>query len=394
MRQSWLIPLTLFGFGAALACLWLYLRLADTDGPPLPTVVRIDDPFDLTPPSQHRFDRPLSSGVSLRPNETRSIVAGASARHSPVDRPRQPSPPRRSIPDRIRDQFSLVTSHTQRLLRQLDDQVVQWKSNIEGTTTWRVAVGWHMLETRRPQRAVEFFDRALRRDPHHFAAQHGRAAALVASHRLTDAREAYRNLLDQVPDDATAQFNLGVVEGRLGRLAESAEHFRKAVDIQPRHVRAWFNLASLAQRDGRLAEARRGWESFTALQPSVAAGWFNLGIVYMDYGDPTQAARCFSYVIMIDPSDVDGYVNLAEAYRAEGDLETALGVLQQADELSPCDPMVLFARAQAHRSCSVFYPDQAEFHRTEAERLEHELELMNSSGGVGESLAAESESDM
>lgn len=390
MKQGWFIPATLFGFGLAMTGLWLYLTMADTDSPPQPRVVMVDEPMfpgmERTSPEPTAHDNGIGSSAVKR-NETRRILANASAR---VDfEPEQPAKRKKRVSTltALRNRRRKAARQFDRMFTLADDTVNRWKSNIGGTPLMRIARGWHLLNQNKPRQALAAFDLILRREETEKAALAGRAAALVALGRFDTARETYRALLDIHPRDAGARYNLGVIEGRLGRLTDAAEQFRLAVQCDPRHKRAWFNLASLAQRDGRLAEARTGWESFTKLEPSIAAGWYNLGIVYMDYQNPTDAARCFSYVVMIDPTDVDGYVNLAEAYRAEGDFETALGILHQADQLSPCDPVVLSVMSQAHRGYASIHPEDELIHLAEAERIEADVAAIESANSLSSVVA-------
>ncbi|MBK8268569.1 MAG: tetratricopeptide repeat protein [Planctomycetes bacterium] len=396
MKQGWFIPATLFGFGLAMTGLWLYLAMADTDSPPQPRVVMVDEPMfpgmERTSPGPTTHDSGNKSSDEKR-NETRRILANASAR---VEiEPEQPAKRKKSVSalTALRNRQREAARQLDRWFTLADDTVNRWKSNIGGTPLMRIARGWHLLNHNKPRQALAAFDQILQREETETAALAGRAAALVALGRFDAARETYRALLDIHPRDAGARYNLGVIEGRLGRLTDAAEQFRLAVQSDPNHKRAWFNLASLAQRDGRLAEARTGWEAFTSIEPAIAAGWYNLGIVYMDYQNPTDAARCFSYVVMIDPTDVDGYVNLAEAYRAEGDFDSALGILHQADQLSPCDPVVLSVMAQAHRGFAAIHPENESQHLLEALRLESQLATMEEANGLADVVADGSPED-
>ncbi len=388
VKQGWFMPITLLAFGLALAGLWGYVKYSESaEDPRAQSIARRDalsDPeltalverdlrsriFLPPPETLHKFSRnpaqdASGSATAASTTALKEISITLSPETTPNDVERQP-PRNRVIRRWIADSKSAVANVALRM----DEEAVRLRSNLGGTTVARHYEGWSRLNDGAPDLAIDTFNRILYREPENLSALSGKAQALMAMRRYTEALATYQVYLKLRPGDADAWYTRGVMLTRASRYGEAADHFRKAVQLNPKHAKAWYNVASVAQRDGRLSEAREAWETFTALEPSIASGWYNLGAVYMDYMKPYDAARCFSYVVMIDPTDVDGYVNLAEAYKATGDYVAALSILRQADELSPCDPVVMSVMAETHRGMASLYEESEAEHLLAAKELD------------------------
>lgn len=396
------MPVTLFCFGLALAGLWSYAKYAESKATSRVTYSPHRDPLadpELTalaernsrsgiflPPPEFTTKPPRkiepAASASVRPNA--SPVTSETGVSKPVTRPKRRI--FRPAVDLICDQVRFASHELKMAIGAMDDAAVRWRSNLGGGLVAMNVDGWNRIREGRADVAVEKFNRILYRDPENLAALAGKAQALMALHRYTEALATYQFFLKLRPDDADAWYTRGVMLIRASQPGEAAEHFRKATRLNPLNAKAWYNLAAVAQRDGRLAEARDAWLQFTKLEPSIASGWFNLGAVYMDFMKPDEAAKCFSYVVMIDPGDIDGYVNLAEAYRATGDYEAALSVLEQTGALSPCDPVVMSVMAETHRAMASMFVEHETEHLMAAAELD-EL-AATASGNPGENRFA------
>ena len=393
MKHGWFIPLILGCFGLSMTGLWLYLSMADTESELADVRRRTSTVFfgedvggslvaSASDGSTARNGDSIQT-VALVENSTRRTIVEAAGRRAGV----------RQFGGSLLGTLDSLAAELHRMAERVDDEIAHFRSDLRQNAFLELAYGWHALETGHTEASLAHFDRALRYADSNAGALSGKASALTTLRRFDEALAVYERLLNERGDDAQAHYNAAVLLARIGRVGAGAEHLRSAVAADPKHARAWFNLASLAQRDGRLSEARTAWERFTELEPSIATGWYNLGLVYMDYQMPDDAARCFSFVVMIDPTDVDGYVNLASACRASGDVEAALWILRQADGLSGCDPIVLQALADSHRTHAAMFPDHSAMHLEEAFRIENELAAIEAPWGTKELAAGYGEGE-
>lgn len=122
-------------------------------------------------------------------------------------------------------------------------------------------------EHRNPAKALELSDRALDLQPGHIGAKAQRARALLAMHRLDEARTEAEAAASDAPDDGHVLDTLGVVLSRTGAYGAAVAMFRRAADRRPDHAEWRYNLAAALQFTGDLEGAREAYEAALALKP-------------------------------------------------------------------------------------------------------------------------------
>jgi tetratricopeptide (TPR) repeat protein len=236
------------------------------------------------------------------------------------------------------------------LAEEIDDTVAVARANLRSSALAASLAGSEWLRVGRPERALEEFDRALRRAPDNPAALRGRALALSRLERVHEAVAAYERLVARAPGDAATRFNFGVLLCRAERFEAAADQFRRALSLDPAHARALYNLASVCQQQGKLSEAVDCWTRFVELQPRVASAWFNRGMACLDLGRTEAAAACFGKVVELHPDDADAHYNLAAALAALERRGEAIAALERAHVLRPDDEMIRDALFDLRRS--------------------------------------------
>jgi tetratricopeptide (TPR) repeat protein len=329
MSERWIIPVTLGSFALLAAGLWLWMASG------------VEPPADRA-----RYARNASVTIVADDEDRVRRGSGPSA---PADAP---------WAKEIRSSASheLLADAGREFAEHLDELSAGLRQSIHDSAIGSYARGRLLERQGRQDAALAAFDAALRRDPANAAALSRRASILIALDRFEEAAATLAALAEAHPDDAAARYNHGVVLIRLGRYLRAAEQLRAAVAADPAHADAWHNIAALAQRDGRMAEARDAWEIVTRLRPNSSAAWFQLGVLHADYGHPLEAAYCFDAVVDISADDVSAHVNRGLAYAGAGLYDRALAALRTADELSPCNDVVLRCLADLREAMSADDP--------------------------------------
>jgi tetratricopeptide (TPR) repeat protein len=80
------------------------------------------------------------------------------------------------------------------------------------------------------------------------------------------AREAYEQILSEIPDFGGAHLNLGILNFSEQRYAEAVENFSRAAVILPTDMEALLGLAQSYERVGRVKEAENSYRKVLALQ--------------------------------------------------------------------------------------------------------------------------------
>lgn len=183
-----------------------------------------------------------------------------------------------------------------------------------------------------PQRvaAEETMARALatlQREPRHEAALRDLLAAARQGEDWGHVQQALTGLLDLYPEDLALQRAYGAALLRVGRVVEALPALRTVVEAVPDDAEAWFNLAVAHQSLGHLGEARTAWDRALALRPTAEAH-AQRGTVLLELTDYPAAMADFEAVLKRDPQADDAALNLALAAARLGDTARARATLE------------------------------------------------------------------
>ncbi len=151
----------------------------------------------------------------------------------------------------------------------------------------------------------------------------------------------------RIDDLAEEYYNLGNAFYDLEEYEHAERYYLRALELDPELERAGFNLARA------LAEQERYAESLTLLQELLLSDPDNLrileAIAYVEYrrGDIDAAISGYERVLDASPFRRDALYNLGVLLLEDGAELEARGYLAQAYDVSPEDPDVLHAYAEA-----------------------------------------------
>ncbi|MBB4858938.1 Flp pilus assembly protein TadD [Novosphingobium chloroacetimidivorans] len=153
---------------------------------------------------------------------------------------------------------------------------------------------------------------------------------LGTTHRLAAA------LATADPDDAEAQFLLGVVTSGAGQVQAGVEHLTRAVQLDPQgEYRAQLaKLLSMVRRDGDAAATLRDAEQ---APPSDALSRDTMGCVYARLGDHAAALVHFDEAVRLDPQNIAFRYNQATTLNFLGRVAEAEAAVEEIIALAPAD---------------------------------------------------------
>ncbi len=157
-----------------------------------------------------------------------------------------------------------------------------------------LVVGARDLALRQAQRQIQ-------RHPHNRHALATRAHLLAGQGRHMQALGDLQRLVQLVPGQASAWFNLGYVQESLNDPHAAAESFFQAVTLDPGMDRAWYGLGLCHIRQGQWTEAVSALQRNTELQPMSPNGWYQLARVHLERGEPEQARRVLRHLHSFEP---------------------------------------------------------------------------------------------
>jgi TolB-like protein/Tfp pilus assembly protein PilF len=207
--------------------------------------------------------------------------------------------------------------------------------------------GRHAWAPRSPaglQRAVEYFERAIKIDPTFARAYVGLADALIVLPLYTDARpadvqpRAKAAALKSVslnPTSAEAQASLGYILMSAERdWAGAGRALQGALRLNPNYATAnhWYGDYLAAQ--GRVDESVAYYERAARLDPLSATVGFSLGWLYMAQRRFDAAVTQLEKASELDPSLIDARLHLARTRLFQGQQAAAIAELENIVGLS------------------------------------------------------------
>jgi Tfp pilus assembly protein PilF len=184
------------------------------------------------------------------------------------------------------------------------------------------------------QRAKDYFQEAVERDPRYALAYVGLADCYhrFAQFRLAPTSEAIPKATEAVTtalrlDDtlAEAHATLGVINFRyLWDLPAAEREFKRALELDPRYATAhmWYGLHLMAQR--KFAEADLEMQRAFELEPLSITINNAMGDYYLQKRDYDRAIEHYRKTIEMDPSMLAAEVGIGRAYEQKGMYAEAL----------------------------------------------------------------------
>jgi tetratricopeptide (TPR) repeat protein len=188
------------------------------------------------------------------------------------------------------------------------------------------------------ERALEFYDEALKLRPEFAEAEFQKAAVLVALKRPAEAEKSYRRAMALKPAWALPPAALGLLLVETpGREREAEPLLRRALELDAKNLTATIALAELRARAGDAAESASLWRRATELKPDDAPLWVARARAELAAKDSAAAAQSFERAVAIEPSNVEARLGRADLALQSGDKARAVEDLRALEGQAKTD---------------------------------------------------------
>jgi Flp pilus assembly protein TadD len=116
------------------------------------------------------------------------------------------------------------------------------------------------------------------------------------------------------PDNAEYRNQLGCLRYLTGDDG-AVDDFRFVLERLPGNAEAWYNLGMVRFGQGDFLDAERSFAKAVEQDPREAETWNNLGVCRYHLGRLQDARTCFERALQIDPESEDARANLADCSR-------------------------------------------------------------------------------
>jgi len=117
----------------------------------------------------------------------------------------------------------------------------------------------------------------------------------------------FQAVLDEDPNLAEAEYNLGVIAQRQGNLDVAKAHYRAALKIKPSLSEAAENLAVIAQTAGNTAEAAQTYNKLLGVRPEDSRVRVRVAEIQRDAGDCDKAMEQAREALIHEPRALEAY---------------------------------------------------------------------------------------
>jgi anaphase-promoting complex subunit 8 len=180
-------------------------------------------------------------------------------------------------------------------------------------------------------KAIVYFQRALKLNPHYTGAWTLMGHEYVELKNTPAAMEAYRQAADISPQDYRAWYGLGQAYEILGMSLYALYYYRKACSVRPYDARMWSAVAGCYLQLGKRAEAVRSFERAAMQNDAEGVATTALAKLYREDGEDDKAARCFwqhlqlrYLATVMHPSEQPSIQDIVQAIPVQSTEATAL----------------------------------------------------------------------
>jgi tetratricopeptide (TPR) repeat protein len=227
------------------------------------------------------------------------------------------------------------------------------------------------------EKALGFYEQALKVRPEFPEAQFQRGNALVALKRFAEAEGAFRAAIVLKKNWSLPYSALGALLVRRQQDAEAEQLFRQAITIDARDALALRMLSDIRLRandaKGALDFAKRA----TALPDAPASAWIGLALAQKANGDKAGAKTTLDQLLTDEPQNVAALIERADLFVDEKQFDSAITDLKTAAKVKPGDKAIASRLAGALQKSG--QPEEA---LAVAKAAALEVQAPSSSGGV------------
>lgn len=199
------------------------------------------------------------------------------------------------------------------------------------------------------EKALAFYEQALKVRPEFPEAEFQKANALVSLGRFPEAETAFRRAITLKKQWALPYSSLGALLMRQRRDAEAEPLFRQALGLDAQDNIALRLLSEIKLRGGNTREALELARKATQAEDAPASSWIVLAIAERANGNKPTAKQILDRLIAEVPNNVAALIERADLLTEEKSYDAAIADLKTAETTKPKDKIILSRLAYVYQ---------------------------------------------
>jgi tetratricopeptide (TPR) repeat protein len=197
------------------------------------------------------------------------------------------------------------------------------------------------------EKAIIFYEQALRVRPEFPEAEFQRGNALTSLGRLPEAEAAFRLAISYKKNWSLPYSALGALLMRQDRDKDAEPIFRQALTADNKDSVALRMLSEIRLRAGDVKEALDFAKRATAIPEAPSSAWVGLAVAERASGNKVAAKSTLDRVLADEPENIAALIERADLFTDEKNFELAITDLKAAAKLKPADKVVMSRLAHA-----------------------------------------------
>lgn len=175
----------------------------------------------------------------------------------------------------------------------------------------------------------------------------GEARGCLQNGDASQAQKLCHEVLAEYPEQADAQFMLGLVDLQHGRAEAALQRLQAALSAAPDNLDAQAALGSALFALSRPAEAASAYAAVLERAPDAIDVRAHFAVALQQSGAVEQAIEQYRIALAARPNDAYLHFNLGTAHKRLHEFDAAVDAYRRADALAPNDVSVVVALATA-----------------------------------------------
>jgi tetratricopeptide (TPR) repeat protein len=190
--------------------------------------------------------------------------------------------------------------------------------------------------------AIDYFKKAIEKDPGFALAYTGLADAYIATYDETKdsiladqavgAAQRAEQLKDNLPE---VHFSLGSAYLATGKSSQAIVEFKRGLELAPNSDQGYVRLGNAYLRSGQKTEAVVTFKKAIEVNPYYWVLHRDLGNAYFSTGDNDKALDEFKRVTELQPENAEGWSNVATVYLRLERYPESIAAYQKSIDLDP-----------------------------------------------------------